>query len=94
MIDRPEVNGVFHVGGADRVSRHEFGRMAAQRAGVPDALIEEVSMYDVTAAAPRGADCSLVCEKVRRTLGIEPLSCGTGLDILARQGYLRLSMAD
>jgi dTDP-4-dehydrorhamnose reductase len=87
---RPEVRGIFHMGGADRLSRHEFALMVADRVKVPREQAMPGSMSDSGGRARRGADCSLVADKLRRALGIAPLPCSEGLDALVRRGYLVL----
>jgi dTDP-4-dehydrorhamnose reductase len=90
ILRSPGIRGIFHVGGADRLSRLEFALMVADRINVPRELAKPGRMSDSGGPARRGADCSLVSEKLRTVLGVAPLPCGEGLDGLVRQGYLRL----
>lgn len=81
--------GIYHVGGADRLSRHEFGLLVAAAAGAPTTLVRPVNMPRTGDSAPRGADCSLISEKLRRATGIAPMPCREGLRLLADSGSLR-----
>jgi dTDP-4-dehydrorhamnose reductase len=51
--------GIWHLGGAERVSRYEFGRRLAAFLGLPATLLEPASRLDNIAAEPRPADLSL-----------------------------------
>jgi len=82
LIGRPEVRGTFHVGGADRISRLEFGRMVARASGFDQRLLLPASMDEVPGPAPRAADCSLVSTYLAATLGVQPLGCREGIDRL------------
>jgi len=88
LIERPGGGGLLHLGGADRLSRYEFAQLVAAAVGAPANLVLPGSMYDAAGAAPRGADCSLRSEKIRRSLGIEPMRCREGLRRLAAEGRL------
>ncbi len=87
-LDHPEARGIFHFGGADRISRYEFAAGLAERVGASLSLLRPGSMADSKATAPRGADCSLVSNKIQRLLDVRPLSCFEALDMMARDGIL------
>ncbi len=89
LASRPEVHGLFHLGGADRVSRFEFAIFLAMRAGVPLALVHPGSMQDAQSPAPRGPDCSLASGRIRDALGIRLLPCAEALDLMQRDGLLQ-----
>ena len=82
------VAGVFHLGGADRVSRYEFASIVAEEVGAPADLVRPGSVLDSPAPARRGADCSLRSDKIRRVLGIKLVSCREGLRLLAARGQV------
>jgi dTDP-4-dehydrorhamnose reductase len=88
LAARGNVSGVFHLGGAERLSRYEFARIVAEEVGAPDDLVRPGSMFDSPGPARRGADCSLRSDKIRQVLGIEPVSCREGLRVLAARGQL------
>jgi dTDP-4-dehydrorhamnose reductase len=89
LLTRQPAGGTYHVGGAERLSRYEFGLLVAAAAGAPDRLVHAVPMPRSSESAPRGADCSLVSEKLRHAVGIDPVSCREGLGLLASGGNLR-----
>jgi dTDP-4-dehydrorhamnose reductase len=60
-------SGLFHVAGADRLSRWEIGRIVASRHPELEARMEPASIRDF-AGAPRPADTSLNCSKVQARL--------------------------
>jgi dTDP-4-dehydrorhamnose reductase len=82
LLQHPEVCGILHLGGAERLSRFGFGVLLARQAGAPASLVRPGSMWDAVGAAPRGADCSLVSKRIERLLGLKPMSCADGLKAL------------
>ena len=84
LLLHPEVRGILHLGGPERLSRFDFGVLLARQAGVAESLFRPGTMRDAGGAAPRGADCSLVSEKVERLLGLEPVTCVAGLGSLLK----------
>ena len=65
--------------GAERLSRYDFAVLVAQLTGADESLLKRVRMTDHSGPAKRPADCSLVSNKIRNALGIEPMSCLAGL---------------
>ncbi|MEM8910045.1 MAG: NAD(P)-dependent oxidoreductase [Bacteroidota bacterium] len=55
--------GIWHLGGAERLSRYDFIVQVAQRYGLDTSLIHSTSQADVAMAAPRPADVSLDSQK-------------------------------
>jgi dTDP-4-dehydrorhamnose reductase len=88
IIARPDVAGIFHLGGAERLSRYEFATMVARIVGAPVELVGRASMFDHHGPAERPQDCSLISEKIGRVLGVTPMRCEDGLSQLMQQGYL------
>jgi dTDP-4-dehydrorhamnose reductase len=64
--------GVYHVGGPERVSRHELGRRVALALGLDASGIEAVTRDTFSVGPPRPADASLDSERARRELGYAP----------------------
>jgi dTDP-4-dehydrorhamnose reductase len=88
MVQLPEVlgrlasaplSGVFHWGGAESVTRLEFGRAVCRVFGYSQALLEPVSMDGFGYAAARPRDCSLDSGKLARALSLLPLGLEAGL---------------
>lgn len=59
--------GLYHLAGAERLSRWEIGKLLAKYWKV-DAKMEPVSVRDVPGLAPRSPDTSLNCAKVQSVL--------------------------
>jgi dTDP-4-dehydrorhamnose reductase len=89
FLDAQLPGGIYHVGGAERLSRYEFGIMVAAAVGAPTTLVQPANMPRSGDSAPRGADCSLVSGKLHRVTGITPMPCTEGLRLLAAAGGLR-----
>jgi dTDP-4-dehydrorhamnose reductase len=64
--------GLYHLGGPERVSRHELGRRVADVFGLDEAGIEAVTRATFSVDTPRPADVSLDSERARRELGYAP----------------------
>ncbi|MEW6689345.1 MAG: SDR family oxidoreductase [Pseudomonadota bacterium] len=61
--------GVIHVGGDERVSKHEFARRLATAFGLPADPIEPARQAEAGLAAPRPRDMSLSNARARGILG-------------------------
>ncbi|MBW4519949.1 MAG: NAD(P)-dependent oxidoreductase [Scytolyngbya sp. HA4215-MV1] len=51
--------GYLHLGGKERVSRYEFGRLMVEMLNLPEAGLQACRQQDMPMAAPRPADVSL-----------------------------------
>ncbi len=71
LIDRP-LRGRFHLGGPERLSRHEFGLRVARTLGLAQVLIEPVTQAEMPLSAPRPADVSLDSGRAQRELDWTP----------------------
>ena len=71
LIDRP-LAGRFHVGGPERLSRHELGLRVARVLGLPAHGIEAATQTALAVGAPRPADTSLDCGRARAELEWAP----------------------
>ena len=63
--------GVFHMGGAERLSRYELGLRTARLMGLDASLIDPVSSTEGS-HAPRPRDVSLDSSRAARELGFRP----------------------
>jgi dTDP-4-dehydrorhamnose reductase len=72
LADR-QVNGVYHVGASDSISRYELGKRLAARAGVSVDLVRPQD-DPVPGRAPRGQDHFLLTEKIRTDCNVEVIS--------------------
>ncbi len=82
-----EVQGIIHLGGSQRLSRYEFGMMAAKIFGLDTSLIVGCKQSEVRMAAPRPKDVSLNSDKAIY-LGFRPLSSEEELMLIANAGTL------
>jgi dTDP-4-dehydrorhamnose reductase len=72
-------NGVYHVGGRERVSRYAFGKKFCLVFQLPEKRFVPVSMKEVRMAAPRAKDCSLDTGKITRELALVTYEVEEGL---------------
>lgn len=78
IIER-DANGIYHLGGAERISRYEFGRRFARIFHLPADRIRAVQMSHARASASRGKDCALNTDKLRRHTGLHVCNVEEGL---------------
>jgi dTDP-4-dehydrorhamnose reductase len=71
--------GRFHLGGPERVSRHELGRRTARLLGLPEDLIDPAVQADLPLGAPRPAEATLDSGRAGRELGWSPRPLDEGL---------------
>lgn len=83
LLALEKVNGIIHLGGKERVSRYEFGRLLIEVLQLPDGL-KACRQQDVKMAAPRPADVALDSSKAF-ALGYAPLSLRLELEALRGQ---------
>lgn len=74
--------GILHLGGGERISRYDFGLLAASAKGLPPDLIRPGRMNEPLPAAPRPADVSLDTSKASTVLGTRLIGCGEGVQFL------------
>ena len=85
-LARAGKNGIYHLGGTERVSRYEFGREFCSIFGLDEERLVPIRMEGADNAAPRAPDCSLDTAKLSRDIGLVP--CGV------EQGLLRQKMEE
>jgi dTDP-4-dehydrorhamnose reductase len=76
---------LYHVGGPERLSRLEFGQAYAREMGFSSALIQPMTMAEAGLVA-RGADCSLISDRLRRDYGLVGTRVEEGLRLLRKKG--------
>jgi dTDP-4-dehydrorhamnose reductase len=72
-------SGIYHMGGAERISRYGFGRKFCRLYGLDEQRFQPVRMEETWMGAPRAADCSLDTEKLTRDTGLVPCEVEHGL---------------
>jgi len=84
-------DGLFHVCGSERVSRHQFALRTADVFGLDPGLVEEVRSADLKQLAPRPPVTGFVTLRAQTELGLKPLDIVQGLTLLKRelQGFGR-----
>jgi len=80
-----QLAGLYHVGGAERLSKYEFGLRLARRLGLDESLITPVSWQDLGLEAPRSPDLSLNSSKLAQALLRRLPDLDAGLDGLYQQ---------
>lgn len=86
LLARDGANGIYHLGGGERISRYGFGRTFCRVFGLAEERFVPVRMEEVRMAAPRAADCSLDAGKLTRETGL--VLCGV------EQGLRRQKMEE
>ncbi len=83
LLALEKVNGLIHLGGKERISRYEFGRLLVEAFQLPVAGLKACRQQDVKMAAPRPRDVSLDSSKAF-ALGYQPLPLREELEALIR----------
>ena len=73
------LSGLFHAGGPERISRHQFGRIAAQAHGLPAENARPARQADVVTTTPRPADVSMDSRRLAGVTGLAFRDCREGL---------------
>ena len=76
---------ILHLGGPERISRYEFGRVLAEVMDFPQELLAPCKQADVKMAAPRSPDVSLDSSKAV-SLGYQTRSIREELEALREMG--------
>lgn len=81
LLALEQVNGRIHLGGKERVSRYDFGRLLVEALELPSEGLKACRQADVKMAAPRPPDVSLDSSKAF-SLGYAPLLLSEELEAL------------
>lgn len=68
-LSQGTAHGLFHVGGAERVSKYDFARRFLEYFQFDELLAVPSAVKDAHLAAPRPVDMSMAVDKVERVLG-------------------------
>jgi dTDP-4-dehydrorhamnose reductase len=85
LIDRPEVRGLFNLGGGERINRYAFGVKFCEVFDLPKGHLKPVEMPTRAQLAARPRDCSLNSAKISTLLQMRPLTVEEGLRVMRRQ---------
>jgi len=83
MIALKELPDIIHIGGLERISRYEFGKLLMRIFNIPNAKLNPCSQGDLKMAAMRPLDVSFDCAKVKK-LGFHPDTIKVSLQKLIR----------
>jgi len=78
LIEQEPRHRTYHLGGADRVSRWDFGCLYVDVFGYERASLQPVAA-DSAGLVPRGKDCSLDCTRFVTEFGFQPTGVLDGL---------------
>jgi dTDP-4-dehydrorhamnose reductase len=84
LLALEKVNGYIHLGGIERISRYEFGKLLVEVFHLPDNTIKPCYQKDVKMSAPRPADVSLNSSQAF-ALGYQPFSIKSELELLVNK---------
>lgn len=84
LIALDKVQGIIHLGGQERISRYDFGRLMIEELDLPSTGLKACRQQDVPMAAPRPPDVSLDSSKAF-ALGYGPRSLRSELAALKGQ---------
>ncbi len=84
LAARDELQGIFHIGGSQRLSRFEFGLRIAQEFGFNEKYINPVSVKTFPFVDKRPRDCSMRNEKAASILKAKFWSIEEGLKDMKR----------
>ncbi|MBD2137313.1 NAD(P)-dependent oxidoreductase [Anabaena sp. FACHB-1237] len=84
LLALEKVQGIIHLGGKERISRYDFGKILVEVLQLPGDKLKSCLQSEVKMAAPRPKDVSLHSEKAFN-LGYEPLSIREELEIFVKE---------
>ena len=79
LLALEKINGYIHLGGKERISRYDFGKLLIEVFQLPETKLKSCQQQDVKMAAPRPKDVSLDSTKAF-ALGYQPLPIKTELE--------------
>lgn len=82
ILADPDLEGLFHWGGADRATRFDTAVTFARIMGFDEKLIHPGRAVDVRFASPRPRDTSLDSSKLAAAIGVAPLTYEVGFKAL------------
>lgn len=82
LLALEKVNGIIHLGGKERISRYDFGKLVQNLLGLRNAVMTPCLQKDVAMPAPRPPDLSLDSSKAVR-LGYKQQTLADELKILS-----------
>jgi len=81
LIALDKLPGIIHLGGPERISRYEFGKLLSETFRFSNARLNPCRQEDLKMPAPRPPDVSLDSSKAR-ALGFNPKSLKEEMEAL------------
>lgn len=78
-------SGIFHVCGAETISRFDFALRAAEVFGFDPSLIQRIKSTDLQQVAQRPLNTSFVFEKAKQVLHYQPMNATQGLMMVQQE---------
>lgn len=82
LLKEPDLDGVFHWGGAERATRFDIAVKFAQVMGLDEQLVRPGRAVDANFASPRPRDSSLDSSRLAAAIGMAPLTYDVGFKAL------------
>lgn len=82
LLADPDLEGVFHWGGAERATRFETAALFARVMGFDENLIRPARAVDMSFPSPRPRDSSLDSSRLAAAIGLAPLTYEAGFRAL------------
>lgn len=82
LLDDPDLDGVYHWGGAERATRFELAVALCRAFGWDERLVRRTRMADARQLARRPRDSSLDSSRLAGALGLAPVSLAQGFAAL------------
>lgn len=82
ILADPDLEGVYHWGGAERAARFDAASVFARVMGFDETLVRPARAVDATFASPRPRDSSLDSARLAAAIGIAPLTYVAGFKML------------
>ncbi|MBD2448283.1 NAD(P)-dependent oxidoreductase [Nostoc sp. FACHB-152] len=83
LLALEKVSGIIHLGGKERISRYDFGKVLVEVFNLPSTKLKGCRQQDIKMSAPRPADVSLDSSQAFK-LGYQPLSIKEELEAIAK----------
>jgi dTDP-4-dehydrorhamnose reductase len=83
LLALEKVNGIIHLGGKERISRYDFGKVLVEVFNLPSTKLKGCRQQDIKMSAPRPADVSLDSSQAFK-LGYQTLSIKEELEAIAK----------
>ncbi|MEA1927808.1 MAG: SDR family oxidoreductase [Candidatus Auribacterota bacterium] len=82
ILARPELTGLYHLGGSEKINRSDFGYRMADIFGFDPSVIQPTLMTDKTGIPPTPADATLNSDKFFQATGFRGRNVTIGLQSL------------